>query len=1159
MPITAGTTYVASYLAPVGHYSVTTNMFGASGVDSPPLHALANTTTPNGVFVYGSTSAFPTSSFNATNYWVDVVFNTKAPPGAPTGVGASPGNASATVSWTAPSNSGSSPVTSYAVTPFNGAAAQPATVVSGSPPAVSATVTGLTNGTSYTFQVSASSAAGTGPASSPSSAVTPHLPPPPCPCTIFGSATPATVDSGDNASVVLGVAFNAEVSGFVTGVRFYKASTNTGTHVGALWSASGQLLASATFTGESASGWQQVSFSAPVAVTAGTTYVASYLAPAGHYSFTASAFGAGVDNPPLHALANSTTPNGLYLYSSTSAFPTNNFNATNYWVDVMFNQTVQSTAPGAPNNVTATPANASATVSWTAPASGGSPITSYTVTPFIGTSAQTATVVSGSPPATSVVVTGLTNGTTYTFGVSATNSIGTGPSGTSNAVTPQAAATCPCTIFGSATPATVDSGDTGSVVLGVAFTSDTNGFVTGVRFYKATTNTGTHVGALWSAGGQLLASATFTGETASGWQQVSFSSPVAVTAGTRYVASYLAPVGRYSVNAAGFASAGVDNPPLHALANSTTPNGLYRYSSTSAFPTNSFNASNYWVDVVYQPGSATVPGMPSGVAASPGYPASATISWTPPGNGGSPLTGYTITPFIGTTAQPTSTVAGSAVSATVTGLTNDATYTFTVAATNAVGTGPASVATNPVTPHATAPACPCTIFGSSTPATVDSGDTASAVVGVAFNSDTAGYITGVRFYKATTNTGTHVGALWSASGQLLVTATFTSESASGWQQATFSTPVAVTVGTTYVASYLAPAGHYSFTGAAFTTQVNNAPLHALASSAAPNGNGVYTYSATNAFPTNSFNATNYWVDPVFSATAAPPGAPAGVTATAGNASALVSWTAPVSGDSPITSYTVTPFIGAAAQTATIVSGSPPATSVTVSGLTNGTTYTFKVTASNAFGLGPASAPSNAVTPAQAPGAPTSVTATGGNAQATVSWTAPSNGGAVISQYTVTPFIGTTAQPATTVSGSPPATSVTLTGLTNGTAYTFKVSATNAAGTGPQSAASNAVTPAGPPAAPTNVVATAHASSAAVSWTAPSNGGSPLTKYTVTPFIGTTAQTATTVTGSPPATSVTVSGLSAGTTYTFKVSATNAVGTGPQSAASNAVTPCLLLC
>src|SRR5205823_14162097 len=155
------------------------------------------------------------------------------------------------------------------------------------------------------------------------------------------------------------------------------------------------------------------------------------------------------------------------------------------------------------------------------------------------------------------------------------------------------------------------------------------------------------------------------------------------------------------------------------------------------------------------------------------------------------------TPFIGAAAQPTSTVAGSAVSATVTGLTNDATYTFTVAATNANGTGPASVATNPVTPHATAPACPCTIFGSSTPATVDSGDTASAVVGVAFNSDTAGYVTGVRFYKATTNTGTHVGSLWSATGQLLASATFSGETASGWQQVSFSSPVAVTAGSTY--------------------------------------------------------------------------------------------------------------------------------------------------------------------------------------------------------------------------------------------------------------------------------------------------------------------------------------------------------------------------
>ena len=192
-----------------------------------------------------------------------------------------------------------------------------------------------------------------------------------------------------------------------------------------------------------------------------------------------------------------------------------------------------------------------------------------------------------------------------------------------------------------------------------------------------------------------------------------------------------------------------------------------------------------------------------------------------------------------------------------------------------------------------------------------------------------------------------------------------------------------------------------------------------------------------------------------------PGAPTGVTATAGNGSATVSWTAPCSnGGSAITSYTVTPYIGSTAQTPVTVTGSPPATSTTVTGLTNGTTYTFTVSATNANGTGPASSPSNAVTPRPTPpGAPTGVTATAGNGSATVSWTAPSNnGGSAITSYTVTPYIGSTAQTPVTVTGSPPATSTTVTGLTNGTSYTFTVSATNANGTGPASTPSNAVTP-----------------------------------------------------------------------------------------------------
>ncbi len=118
-------------------------------------------------------------------------------------------------------------------------------------------------------------------------------------------------------------------------------------------------------------------------------------------------------------------------------------------------------------------------------------------------------------------------------------------------------------------------------------------------FYKAAANSGTHTGHLWDSNGNLLASATFTNETASGWQTVEFSSPVAVVAGMTYVASYTAPKGHYSVSRNYFTTLGVDNGPLHAVSQGAAGNnGLYSYSPGS-LPTQSYQASNYWVDVVY--------------------------------------------------------------------------------------------------------------------------------------------------------------------------------------------------------------------------------------------------------------------------------------------------------------------------------------------------------------------------------------------------------------------------------------------------------------------------------------------------------------------------------------------------------------------------------
>ena len=213
------------------------------------------------------------------------------------------------------------------MTPYVGGAAQ--TPVTVSAPATRATVTGLAVGTSYTFRVVANNTHGAGTASAETNAVSPLR-------SIFGFATPVTVDSGDGGAVELGVRFQSSAAGTIAGIRFYKSATNTGTHVGTLWSATGDQLARATFSSEGASGWQSMLFSTPVPVTAGTTYVASYHAPNGHYSVTSRGFDSAFNNPPLTALANGSAGNGLYRYSATPVFPTNSFNAANYFVDVLY-------------------------------------------------------------------------------------------------------------------------------------------------------------------------------------------------------------------------------------------------------------------------------------------------------------------------------------------------------------------------------------------------------------------------------------------------------------------------------------------------------------------------------------------------------------------------------------------------------------------------------------------------------------------------------------------------------------------------------------------------------------------------------------------------------------------------------------------------------
>ncbi|WP_374828237.1 N,N-dimethylformamidase beta subunit family domain-containing protein, partial [Mycoplana dimorpha] len=190
-----------------------------------------------------------------------------------------------------------------------------------------------------------------------------------------GTATPATVNTNDSAAVELGVKFQTSAAGTVSGIRFYKGSQDTGTHTGSLWSSTGTRLATLTFTNETASGWQTAYFSGPVTLTPGETYTASYHTNVGRYSSTTNYFTSNVTSGPLTAPASG---NGVYAYGSSSQFPTNTYQASNYWVDVVFNPTTSTPGNTAPTAVA--DAGDATEKGGIANGSGGSPATGNVLT-----------------------------------------------------------------------------------------------------------------------------------------------------------------------------------------------------------------------------------------------------------------------------------------------------------------------------------------------------------------------------------------------------------------------------------------------------------------------------------------------------------------------------------------------------------------------------------------------------------------------------------------------------------------------------------------------------------------------------------------------------------------------------------------------------------
>ncbi|MFN0088927.1 MAG: DUF4082 domain-containing protein [Acidimicrobiales bacterium] len=873
-PVSAGVTYVVSVYMPNGHYAGDAGFFNAP-YELWPLRALANGEDgANAVYRYGS-AGFPTSTFGAANYWVDPVFdidNQANPtvidhaPGA--GVELASRQTAVTVTFSeamqasslalelrGPDGALMSGSLSYDSTARRATFSPAAALASHT--AYTATLTGAqdVSGDSITAPFSWTFTTTGEPGSTPTGVWD-------------GAAAPQAVASEEHNPVELGLRFRTSTSGEIKALRFYKAPGSPGPHVGHLWADDGSLLATATFANETASGWQQAELTTPVAVQKNRDYVVSCFHPNGVIPYSTGYFSSGstVRGPLQAPQSTDAGRNGLYRYGP-SGLPTSSWLDTNYWVDVVFRIPPDTAAPTIAN---VTPAPGLVAVARSSaisavfdepinPASLSFTLRNHANAPIAGAvtydAASHTAVFTPSAP--------LAAGELHTASLSAADPAGNAMSTplSWSFTTSVAAPGTPATLWEStAAPAVAAADDASPLELGVRFSVDRPGVVSGVRFYKGAGNAGPHVGHLWGAGGQLLAATAFADETAWGWQQARFAAPVTVVPGEVYVASYFAPQGRYSVDAGWFSGGGADRAPLHAPGSSAGGNGVFAYGN-GAYPSSTWNGANYWVDVIFEDlaGPSVIRQQPAAGAVDVSVGATvsavfdenvqaATIAVSLRDAGGALVSGAAAyDPGERTvTFTPSSSLA------------HGAAYTASVSGARDVDGNP--MAAPSVWSFTTAAAGLHSFWTLETiPAAASSGDSAAVELGLRFTTAVTGRVRGVRFYKGPGNTGVHVGRLWTDAGGLLASTTFANESGAGWQYAPFSAPVPVAAGQVYVVSYHAPNGNYAVNGGYFTADRTSGPLTAPASQ-----NGVFAYGA-GGFPTGTWGGGNYWVDLVFEA------------------------------------------------------------------------------------------------------------------------------------------------------------------------------------------------------------------------------------------------------------------------------------------------------
>jgi uncharacterized protein YhjY with autotransporter beta-barrel domain len=967
--------------------------------------------------------------------------------------------------------------------------------------------------------------------------------------TITGGAISVAPSSGSlpNATVYQSYSQTLTASGG-TGPYTYSQVSGTAPPTGMSIGSGGTISGTSTAIGttnfsvkaqDSTGASTQVNYTVQVVAPTITLSPASLPSAMQNAAYTAQTITAsGGSAPYTYAISSGSLPAGMSLSSSgtlsgtpsvSGSFPftVQATDAHAFTGSVNYTLIVNAiTVPGAPTGVSATAGAAQATVSFSAPASnGGATITGYTVvsSPAGGVDSNAGTTN------LSHAITGLTNGTAYTFTVTATNSVGTGPaSAASNSVTPKAAQTItfnnPGTQnFGTSPTLTA----TASSALAVTFSSSTTGVCTitsggALTFVTAGTCS---INADQAGNGAYAAASTVT-------QSFTVAAVVpgaptigAATAGdTQVSVSFTSPSFTGGTSITGYTA-------------TSSPGGFTgTCASSPCTVTGLTNGTAYTFTVTATNSAGTGAASAASNSATPA--ASQTITFSNPGTqnfGTSPT--LTATATSGLTVTFSSSTTGVCTITSGGALTTVSAGTCTINANQGGNTAyqPAPQVSQSFTVAAVVPGAPTigAATAGDTQATISFGAPASnggaSITGYTVISS-PGAFTGTCASSPCTVTGLTNGTAYTftvtatnSTGTGAASAASNSVTPLGGQTITFSNPGTQNFGTSPTLTATATSGltvAFSSATAGVCTITSGGVLSTVSAGtctidANQTGNGTYSAAPQ--------------VSQSFTIAAVVPGAPAIGTATASSGQAAVAFTPPLSsGGVSITGYTAISSPGGITATGT---SSP----IIMTGLTNGTAYTFTVTATNSAGTGAASAASNSVTPV------------GGQ---TITFSNPGS-----QNFGTSPTLTATATSGLTVTFSSATTAVcTITSAGALTTVAVGSCTINAdqAGNGtyapaPQVSQTFAIV-AVVPGAPIIGTATAGSGQATVSFTPPSfTGGAAISGYTVTSSPGGITATGT---GSP----ITITGLTNGTAYTFTVTATNSAGTGAASAASNSVTP-----